>query len=73
MKNSIYGLMMVLSVAICGGGIDSGSKAQTIVGLIMFAVFAGGIIVESAIEDVKTYNKRGHNCNINDYPCFFRK
>jgi len=73
MKNSIFGTMMILSVAIIGGGIDIGSKFQTIAGLVMFLFFAGGVIADGVVEDIKNYNKSSYNHNVNDYPCFFRK
>lgn len=73
MKNSIFGFLMLISALVCGGGIDSGSKVQTIVGLVMFLIFVGGILIEEMYEDVKNYNKRGHSSNVHDYPCFFTK
>lgn len=73
MKNSIYGLMMFVSVAICGGGIDSGNNLQTVIGLVMFLAFVGGILIESTREDIKNYSKRSCYHNDNSYPCFFRK
>lgn len=60
---------MLVSVAICGGGVDSGNKAQIIVGLIMFLVFAGGIAIEGIKEDVEHHSFN----NTASYPCFLRK
>lgn len=69
MKIKFEGIMMLLSVLICGGGIDAGSKMQTIIGFVMFLIFAGGVAIEGIKEDIK------HNdyCNDASYPCFLKK
>ncbi len=69
MKNSICGILMFASVAICGGGIDSGNKMQTIIGFVLFLIFATGIIYDGIEEDIE-HKRFTNNAS---YPCFFRK
>lgn len=69
MKNSILGFLMFFSVAVCGGGIDSGNKTQTIIGFVLFLIFVLGIMYEGIKEDVE-HKRFTNNAS---YPCFFRK
>lgn len=71
MKNKILGTLMLLSVLVCGGGIDSGSAVQTVVGLVMFILAVGGILIEYGKEN-HTNNRNRVNRNDASYPCFFR-
>lgn len=69
MKNSICGILMFISVAICGGGIDSGNKVQTVIGFVMFILFAMGVIVDGVKEDIE-HKRFTNNAS---YPSFLRK
>lgn len=71
MKIKFWGTVMLLSVLVCGGGIDTGSAVQTIVGLMMFGLSVGGMLVEYGKENY-TNNRNRTNCNDASYPCFFR-
>lgn len=73
MKSKVYGILMFISVAICGGGIDSGSKMQTIAGLVLFLIFVGGVFIEELKEDIKEIKRSNKRNTDYSYPCFFRK
>lgn len=71
MKIKILGTLMLLAVLVCGGGIDTGSAVQTIVGLVMFILAVGGMLVEYGKEN-HSNNRNRVNRNDASYPCFFR-
>lgn len=53
MKIKILGTLMLLSVLVCGGGIDSGSMLQFWVGAILGMLFGCFFVAESNMEEVK--------------------
>lgn len=71
MKIKILGTVMLISVLVCGGGVDTGSAVQTIVGLLMFGLSVGGILIEDGKKN-HTDNRNRANRNDASYPCFFR-
>ena len=69
MKIKILGTLMLLSVLVCGGGVDTGSAVQTVVGLVMFILmvwlmgrfifgFWGGESSASEAEVVSSRNSK---------------
>lgn len=68
MKIKVLFVLFLLSVLICGGGIDSDSVFQAILGATM-TFLAGGAFV---FEANKKEHGIGHSNNVHSYPSFLR-
>lgn len=62
MKTKIYGVLFLMSVLMCGGGIDSGSMTQFWLGAILGMVFGAFFVAESnEIQIKKTRSSNDHS------------
>lgn len=69
MKIKILGVLFLLSVLVCGGGIDCDSMAQAIGGAIATFIFGGALVYEGNKETITDNFKR----NFNNRPYFLQK
>lgn len=69
MKIKILGTMFLLSVLICGGGIDCDSMIQAIGGAIATFIFGGALVYEGNKETIDSYFVR----NFDNRPYFLQK
>lgn len=53
MRIKVYGVLFLLNVLICGGGIDSNNMLQFWVGAILGMLFGCFFLAESNMEEVK--------------------
>lgn len=66
MKIKVFGILFFLSVLVCGGGIDSDSVMQAIIGAIATFGFGGLMLYETHKKDIDSY----FVSNFANRPCY---
>jgi len=72
MKIKVCGVLFLLSVLVCGSGIDTGSMVQFWFGAVLGLIFGGVVAYETNKETIEK-NVRINNSNVHSRACYLPK